>query len=354
VIARSEGNQFEGNQSMTLHLRLTALVLSAVLAMITAASAEDAAQFYHNKTINMVVGFNPGGGADAYARLVARHLGRHIAGNPNVVVRNMQGAGSVIAANYVFNISPKDGTEIGLFAGNIVIDPLIGGTQHKYEAHAFNWIGAPASESLVCLSSPKTSFKTLDDVLQREIITGTSGTATLDMPVAMNNALGAKFKMVKGYGGSAAMRLAMERGEIEAFCGVGLTFLRTTGLIAPERANILVQVALTKNPALPKVPFILDYAKTDEIRQIFTLLFGWLDFERPIAAPPGVPAERVRALREGFDKAMNDPALLADAQKSQVSVAPMSGAAIAKFVDEVSRTPAAVTARAAQILGRVK
>jgi tripartite-type tricarboxylate transporter receptor subunit TctC len=328
--------------------------LTAVLLSSGAASGEEAADFYRGKTINMVVGFNPGGGADAYARLVARHLGQHIAGNPNVVVRNMQGAGSVIAANYVFNISPKDGTEIGLFAGNIVIDPLIGGTQHKYEARAFNWIGAPSSETLVCLSSPKTTFKTLDDVLQREMITGTSGTATLDIPVAMNNALGAKFKLVKGYGGSAAMRLAFERGEVEGFCGVGLTFLRTTGLISPDRANILVQVGLTKNPALPKVPFVLDYAKTDEARQIFTLLFGWLDFERPIAAPPGVPAERVQALRDGFDKAMKDPALLADAEKSQVSVAPMSGAAIAKFVDDVSRTPAAVTSRAAQILGRVK
>jgi tripartite-type tricarboxylate transporter receptor subunit TctC len=340
---------------MSPRLGLVAIpALLAVLLSAGAACGEDAADFYRGKTINMVVGFNPGGGADAYARLVARHLGHNIAGNPNVVVRNMQGAGSVIAANYVYNISPKDGTELGLFAGNIVIDPLIGGTQHKYEARAFNWIGAPASETLVCLSSPKTTFKTLDDVLKREIITGTSGTATLDIPVALNNALGAKFKLVKGYGGSAALRLAMERGETEAFCGVGLTFLRTTGLIAPERANILVQVGLTKNPAMPKVPFVLDYARTDADRQLFTLLFGWLDFERPIAAPPGVPAERVRALRDGFDKAMKDPALLADAEKSQVSVAPMSGAAIAEFVDDVSRTPAAVTSRAAQILGRTK
>ena len=342
---------------MPSHARGANTVLStlvAVLMLCGAASAQDAAEFYRGKTVNLVVGFNPGGGADTYARLVARHLGRHIAGNPTVVVRNMQGAGSVIAANYVFNVSPKDGLELGLFAGNIVIDPLIGGTQQKYEARAFNWIGAPSSDSNVCLSSPKTTFKTIDDVLKREMITGTSGTSTLDFPLTMNNVIGTKFKLVKGYAGSAALRLAMERGEIEGFCGVGYNSMRTAGLLAPDKANILVQVGLSKNPQMPTVPFIFDYAKTAPDRQIFTLVFGWLDLERPIAAPPGTPAGRVQALRDGFDRAMKDPALLADAEKVNVGIEPMSGAAIAKFVEDASQTPPAVTARAAEILGRVK
>jgi tripartite-type tricarboxylate transporter receptor subunit TctC len=328
--------------------------VAAVLLSAHAAPAQDAAEFYRGKSISLVIGFNPGGGADTYARLVARHLGRHITGNPTVVVRNMQGAGSVVAANYVFNVSPKDGSELGLFAGNIVIDPLIGGTQHKYEAGAFNWIGAPSSDSNVCLSSPTTTFKRIDDVLQREMITGTSGTSTLDFPLTMNNVIGTKFKLVKGYAGSAALRLAMERGEIEGFCGVGYNSMRTAGLLTPDKANILVQVGLSKNPHMPKVPFIFDYAKTDQDRQIFTLVFGWLDLERPIAAPPGTPANRVQALRDGFDRAMKDAALLADAEKVNVGIEPMSGAAIAKFVEDASRTPPAVTARAAQILGRVK
>jgi hypothetical protein len=319
-----------------------------------AAHPQDAAEFFRGKTINLIAGFNPGGGADTYARLVARHLGRHIAGNPVVVVRNMQGAGSVVAANYVFNISPKDGSELGLFAGNIVIDPLIGGTQQKYEARAFNWVGAPSSDSNVCLSSPKSGFRTIDDVIAREMITGTAGTSTLDFPLTMNSVIGSKFKLVKGYAGSAALRLAMERGEIEGFCGVGYNSMRTAGLLDPARANILVQVGLSRNPAMPMVPFIFDYAKSDADRQIFALVFGWLDLERPIAAPPGTPAERVQALRDGFDKAMLDPALLADAEKVGVGIEPMGGAAIARFVDDVSRTPASVTARAAQILGRSK
>jgi tripartite-type tricarboxylate transporter receptor subunit TctC len=330
------------------------LVVATVLATLTAAApagAQGAADFYRGKTINLVAGFNPGGGADTYARIVARHLGKHVAGSPSVIVRNMQGAGSVVAANHIYNVSLKDGSELGLFAGNITIDPLIGGTAHKYDARRFNWIGAPSSDSNVCLSSTASSFKTIDDVLAREMITGTSGTSTYDFPVVLNNVLGTKFKLVKGYAGSAALRLAMERGEIEGFCGVGYNSMRTAGL-ADGRANILVQIGLAKNPSMPNVPFVMDYARREEDRQIFRLVFGWLDLERPIAAPPGTPEDRVAALREGFDRAMQDPGLLADAERAQVGIEPMSGKAIANFVEEAYRTPPEIAAKAAQMLGR--
>jgi|RhiMethySRZTD1v2_1073278.scaffolds.fasta_scaffold64032_2 tripartite-type tricarboxylate transporter receptor subunit TctC len=332
-------------------MKVGAILVVLAVAFSPVAQAQDAAEFYRGRTVSLVVGFNPGGGADTYARLVARHLGKHVAGNPTVVVRNMQGAGSVVAANHIYNVSPKDGTELGLFAGNITIDPLMGGTQHKYDARKFGWVGAPSSDSNVCLSSLSSSFKSIDDVIRREMITGTSGTSTYDFPVVMNNVIGTKFKLVKGYGGSAALRLAMERGEIEGFCGVGYNSMRTAGL-ADGKANILLQVGLAKNPHMPNVPFIFDYAKSDEDRQIFRLVFGWLDLERPIGAPSGVPEERLRALREGFDRAMKDPALLADAEKAQVGIEPMSGAAIAAFVDEAYRAPAEIGKRAAQMLGR--
>ena len=332
-------------------MKVGAILVVLAVAFSPVAQAQDAAEFYRGRTVSLVVGFNPGGGADTYARLVARHLGKHVAGNPTVVVRNMQGAGSVVAANHIYNVSPKDGTELGLFAGNITIDPLMGGTQHKYDARKFGWVGAPSSDSNVCLSSLSSSFKSIDDVIRREMITGTSGTSTYDFPVVMNNVIGTKFKLVKGYGGSAALRLAMERDEIEGFCGVGYNSMRTAGL-ADGKANILLQVGLAKNPHMPNVPFIFDYAKSDEDRQIFRLVFGWLDLERPIGAPSGVPEERLRALREGFDRAMKDPALLADAEKAQVGIEPMSGAAIAAFVDEAYRAPAEIGKRAAQMLGR--
>src|SRR5499433_1165044 len=275
-------------------MKLNGGAISAMVAILlpSVGQAQDVADFYRGRTVSLIAGFNPGGGADTYARLVARHLGKHVPGPPNVVVRNMQGAGSVIAANHIYNVSPKDGSELGLFAGNITIDPLIGGTQHKYDARAFNWIGAPASDSNVCLSRPQSPFKSIDDVLKREMITGTAATSTYDFPVVMNNVVGTKFKLVKGYAGSAALRLAMERGEIEGFCGVGYNSMRTAGL-TEGRTNILVQVGLART----------------------------------------------------------DPALLADAEKAQVGIEPMRGSAIAAFVDEAYRTPPDVAAKAAQMLG---
>jgi tripartite-type tricarboxylate transporter receptor subunit TctC len=335
-----------------LGVRLISLAgLAASLLPLAAARADDVADFYRGRTLSLVAGFNVGGGADAYARVIARHLGAHIPGNPSVVVKNMQGAGSVLAANHVFNVSPKDGSEIGLFAGNIVVDPVIGGVPAKYDARAFNWIGAPASETNVCVASPASPFKTIDDTFKTEMVTGTAGTSTYDFPVVLNNVLGTKLKLVKGYAGSAALRLAMERHEIDGFCGVGYSSMRTAGL-ADGRANILVQIALKKSPHMPDVPFVMDYAKQEQDRQILRLVFGWLDLERPLAAPPGTPADRVKALRDAFDDAMKDPALLADAEQASLAIEPMTGAAIASFVEEAYRTPPAVAARAAQLLGR--
>jgi tripartite-type tricarboxylate transporter receptor subunit TctC len=336
---------------MKLAVRLAPLAsLACMVLSAPTARADDVADFYRGRTITLIAGFNVGGGADAYARVIARHLGAHIAGGPAVVVKNMQGAGSMLAANHVFNVSPKDGSEIGLFAGNIVVDPVIGGVPFQYDARRFNWIGAPASESNICVASPASVFKSIDDTFKTEMVTGTAGTSTYDFPVVLNNVLGTRLKLVKGYAGSAALRLAMER-EIDGFCGVTLDSMRLGGL-ADGKANILLQIALKKNSALAGVPFVMDYAKREEDRQVLRLVFGWLDLERPLAAPPGTPAERVEALRAGFDAAMRDPELLADAAQASLSIDPMDGSAIARFVEEAYRTPPAVAARAARLLGR--
>jgi tripartite-type tricarboxylate transporter receptor subunit TctC len=329
--------------------QLAALV--AVLAAASAARAEELGDFYRGRTLTLIAGFNVGGGADAYARLIARHLGAYLPGNPNVVVKNMQGAGSMLAANHVFNVSPKDGSEIGLFAGNIVVDPVIGGVAAQYDARRFSWIGAPASETSICLASRQSKFRTIDDTFTSEMVTGTAGTATYDFPVVLNNVLGTRLKLVKGYAGSAALRLAMERHEVDGFCGVGLSSMRTAGLTG-DKVNILLQIALKPNPTLPGIPFVLDYAKREEDRQILRLVLGWTDLERPLAAPPGTPAERVRALRAGFDAALADNALLAEAEQASLAIAPMSGVAIVRYVEDVYQTPPALAAKAAQWLGR--
>jgi len=319
---------------------------------IHVAHADEVASFYGGRNLNLVAGFNVGGGADLYARLIARHLGRHLPGGPTVIVRNMPGAGSMAAANHVFNVSPRDGSEIGLFAGNIAVDPVIGGVATKYDARQFHWIGAPASETAVCLASKTTAFKTFDDVLARDMVTGAAGTGTYDFPIVLNSLLGTRFKLVKGYNGSSGLRLALERGEIEGFCGVGLTSVQSLDLT--DKVNILLQIALARNPRLPNVPLVMDYAGTEQDRQVMRLLFGWLAMERPIAAPPGTPESRVKALREAFDETMRDPLFVSDIDKASLAFAPMSGKHIASFVGEIYETSPAVARKAAQLLGRAR
>jgi tripartite-type tricarboxylate transporter receptor subunit TctC len=330
---------------------LTICVFALRVFSTIAARADDAAAFYNGKNLNLIAGFNVGGGADLYARLIARHLGNHIPGHPPVIVHNMPGAGSVAAANHIFNVSPRDGSEIGLFAGSIAVDPVIGGVPSQYDARKFNWLGAPASETAICLASKATSFKTLDDVRAREMVTGAAGTSTYDFPVVLNSVVGTKFKLVKGYNGSSALRLALERGEIEGFCGVGLTSVGSLGL-TEDKINILVQLALKKNPQLAGIPLVFDYAKSETDRQVMRLVFGWQIMERPIAAPPDVPDDRVAALRDGFEGTMRDPLFIADLAKAGLAYAPISGNDIANFVEEAYRTPPAVAQRAAELLGR--
>jgi tripartite-type tricarboxylate transporter receptor subunit TctC len=328
-----------------------ACILAIALRCLPAAHADDAAAFYTGRNLNLIEGFNTGGGADLYTRLVAAHWAHHIPGHPNVIVHNMPGAGSMTAANHLFNVSPRDGSEIALFAGNIAVDPVIGGVPSQYDSRKFNWLGAPAAETDVCVAAKNSSFKTFDDVLQREMVTGAAGTSTLDFPVVINSLLGAKFKLVKGYKGSAGLRLALERGEIEGFCGLGLDSLHSLGL-NDQRVTILVQTALKSDPRLPGVPIITDYAKSAEQRQVMQLIFGWLVMDRTFAAPPDVPADRVAALRAAFDATMADPAFRADVEKAALSLSPMRGQDIQNFVDEVYRTPEAVARKAAQLLGR--
>jgi tripartite-type tricarboxylate transporter receptor subunit TctC len=331
--------------------RLLAFIVCTLLTSGLAARAEDAAAFYSGRSLNLIEGFNVGGGADLYARLIARHLGDHIVGRPAVIVHNMPGAGSMAAANHVFNVSPRDGSEIGLFAGNIAVDPVIGGVPSHYDSRKFNWLGAPTAESDVCLASKASSVKTFDDVLKRELVTGAAGTSTYDFPLVLNSLLGTKFKLVKGYNGTSGLRLAFDRGEIEGFCGVGLDSIRSLGL-TDDKINILVQTSLKSDPRLANVPLIMDYAKSQDERQVMRLIFGWLVMDRPLAAPPETPEDRVTALRDGFDATMADPQFRADLAGASLSFSPMSGKDIASFIDTIYQTPPEIAKRAAQLLGR--
>jgi tripartite-type tricarboxylate transporter receptor subunit TctC len=328
-----------------LHLGMT---------VIANAQSREVEEFYKSKPINFIVGFNTGGSADAYARLIGRHISRHVPGSPTVAIRNMQGAGSLNAANYIYNISQRDGSEIGLFAGHLTIDPAISEGAFKYDAQKFGLIGSPSAAVNVCISRKGSTFTSLNDVIKNEMIIGTTGAAgnsTFDMPTILNNVVGSKFKLVKGYAGSAALNMAMERGEIEGFCGVGLDYLRGAGL-SEGNSNILIQVGLVKSAKLPLVPFIMDHPMSEDDRQIMRFVFGWLNFERVIVTPPGAPQARFEALREGFDATIRDPLFLEDAQRAQLDIEAMRGADISKFLVEAYQTPLAIRQKAAKYLGR--
>jgi tripartite-type tricarboxylate transporter receptor subunit TctC len=357
-VQRKHAGMLANSLRVSAVLRTFGIVGGVAMALVIASAvsvsrANEVADFYRGKTVTLTAGFNPGGGADTYARTIARHIGRHIPGTPSVVVKNMQGASSVIAANHIFNIAARDGTDIGLFAGNIVIDPLINDSRPKYDPCGFNWIGAPSSAPNICLSPAASSFKSIKDVLEREMVVGTTGTAgnsTFDFPTILNSVLGTKFRLVKGYAGSAALNLAMSRGEIEGFCGVSYDFLHVTGLTG--KVNILIQLGLSKSPSMPDVPFVMDYAANEESRQIFDLVFGWLDFERMIGAPPGIPADRLAALRAAFEHTMKDSEFLADAARTQITISPMSGEDILRFIEQAYRIPTPILEKAATYLGR--
>jgi tripartite-type tricarboxylate transporter receptor subunit TctC len=325
---------------------------NAVKAQTAAKTDPALAAFYKDHPVSMLIGFNTGGGYDTTGRLVARHMGRHIPGSPTLVVKNMPGAGSLNAANRIFNLSPKDGTEFGLFAGSIALDPLIGGTPAKFDARKFTWLGSPNTDVSVCISWHDTPFRTLDDVLAHEMITGTAGTSTLSFPTAMNAVLGTKFKLVKGYNGTKDLNLAMERGEIQGFCGTFLDSVKTSNpeWLRDKTVNIMVQMALKKSPELPDVPFVMDYAKSDADRKVLQLIFAWLAMPRAFAAPPGLPADRAAALRAAFDATVRDPAFVADATKLGIGVDPVNAAEIDAVLRDAYDTPKALVERTAKIL----
>jgi tripartite-type tricarboxylate transporter receptor subunit TctC len=333
---------------------LASLLTTGILGPVLAQAPDPLTSFYAGRQINLVIGFSPGGGYDAYARVLARHLGKHIPGGPKIIVKNMPGAGGTIAANYVFNVSPKDGSELGLFAGNVVIDPLLGGAPVKYDARKFGWLGSPYSDTSLCISWHTSPFRTILDTLQYEMVTGAFGNAGTDFPTALNNVVGTKMKLVKGYPGSNAVKLALERGEVQGGCGFGYDSLRATSpdWLKDKKVHLLVQIALRKDPRLPDVPFVMDLAKSEEDRQILQLMFAWLHVSRPIATPPDVPPERLVALRRAFDETMRDPEFRADAEKIEIDLNPLRGKEIDRFLDDLYRTPKPVIERAATLLER--
>lgn len=314
------------------------------------------ASFYRGKTVTINVGYTAGGGYDVYARLLARHIGRHIPGNPTVIVQNQPGAGSILAANTLFNTAPKDGTVMATFGRGLPAEELLGVEGVQYKSAQFSWIGSMNEEVSVCVSKADSPVKTFRDAFTTPLKIGGigPGSDTDFFPKFLNGLLGTKFDIAAGYPGGNDINVAMERGEVQGRCGWSWTSV-TTGrpqwLQEPRYINILVQMSLNKHPDLPDVPLVTEFAQNEEQRQLMRVVFSRQAMGRPFAAPPGIPPDRLAALRYAFDQAVRDPALLAEAARSgDAEINPVSGAEISTIVGEVLATPAGQVQRLKEIL----
>jgi tripartite-type tricarboxylate transporter receptor subunit TctC len=320
------------------HARHLAVAVALVVAAPNAAHAE-ATPFYQGKQITIVVGFTTGGTYDATARLFARHLGKHLPGNPGVIVRNMPGSGSLVATLHLYNAAPKDGTTLGVVGGGVVLEPLLGNAQAAYDARLFNWIGGRTKDNIVCATWNKVPVRTMADVARRETVVGATGpgSRTLTHPRAFNELLGTKFKIVSGYPGGNEITLAVERGEVEGYCGwtVGSIVNRASNWLHDGTLTLLAQ--FTRD--LPNVPVARDLVPTETGKRAIDFLSADVVLAWPLAAPPGLPAERIKELRTGFLAMMEDPDLLAEAAKLKLEIAPVRGREMQDLVEELYGSP---------------
>ncbi len=330
------------------------VTLCALLAA-SAARADAIADFYRGKTVDLVIGYTVGGAYDVYARLLAQHLGRHIPGGPQVVPRNMAGAGSIQAANWLYSVASKDGTVIATVSRGIGTDTLLQTPGARFEADKFTWMGSANNEVGVCVAWHTSGVASFKDLKEKELIVGANGMgdATGQFPKAFNEVLGTRFKIVVGYPGGNDITLAIERGEVQGRCDWSYGGSVKPGRpqwLAERKINIILQVALDKHPDLPDVPLAVDLAGSDEQRQVIRLLSARQVMGRPYLAPPGVPADRAAALQKAFMDAMISKELVADATRARLEVNPVSGQAIAKLVGELYQTPPNVVRKAAELL----
>ncbi|HEY7662260.1 MAG TPA: hypothetical protein VH934_03950 [Xanthobacteraceae bacterium] len=316
----------------------------AILVALTFAATPAATQgdSLAGKTVQMIIGFGAGGGYDLWGRTVARHIGRHLPGNPTVVPQNMPGAGSYVAASYMFNVAPKDGTVLGIIARDAALGPLSGATGARFDPTRLSWIGTPTKETNVCIAYHTAQVKTAQDLFEHELIVGDTGpgTGTRAYPKALDELLGMKFKLVGGFPASSDVFLAMERGEVEGICeSLDSIKIRRPSWIPTKTISILFQGGAAPSPELKDVPFVLDFAHSDIEKQAIEFLYAGQGIGRPFVAPPDLPAERLRMLRDAFNATMQDADFRAEAAKSKLDLEPDDGEHLATLIAKIYATP---------------
>jgi len=331
---------------MRLRLILRAAAAAAALFpafAATPATADPVADFYKGKTVRVIIGYGEGGGYDLYGRLAAQYLGRFIPGNPTVIAQNMAGAGSRIAAKYLYTAAPKDGTHIGIVSQAIANDAALEGGSKDFDVTRFAWIGRFNSNVDVGITLHDSPVKTLQDALTREVAIGglAPGTNSVIVPRLLNSLLGTKFKIIQGYKSSAEVSLAAERREVDAVAAIGWPTIKSTKpeWLGEKKANVLYQVALKRHVEIPGAPALGELGKTPEANAIFRFMGSSSDIGRSLFAPPDVPAERIAALRKAFMAMVDDPEFKADTERRRIELDPLDGERIGEIVKETMATP---------------
>jgi tripartite-type tricarboxylate transporter receptor subunit TctC len=327
-----------------------AIALVAALAWMhcCAAAAQPTDEIYKGKTINLIIGAGPGGGIDLYGRLVALHLGRHLPGRPKVVAQNMPAAGSIAAANYLFNLAPRDGTAIGIVSQGIILNEVLGLRGLQFEVGKFNWVGRISADVLVAFTWHTSKVRTLADAMRREATIGGTGpgTTATQSPQLLNQVIGTKFKMVIGYPDTGATMLAMERGELDG-TSTGWGGLKSSkGDWVREKINMIVQMGTRRHPDLPDVPSWVDVAGTPDDKKLLWMLGVNADIGKSILAPPAVAADRLAMLRSAFVAMLEDPEFLANVESTHMDFSPMTGEQLQNIVVDAVTVPAALRERA--------
>jgi tripartite-type tricarboxylate transporter receptor subunit TctC len=314
-----------------------------------ASAQEDVAAFYRGRQLRMVVGTGPGGGYDLFARAVARHIGNHIPGNPNIIVQNQAAAGGLVMVNQLYSLGPKDGTVIAAPVNGIPTAPLLEPAGARFDAAKLNWIGSTNRETYVAYAWHAAPVRSLVDLLQKDLIVGATaaGTTLVDFPLVTNKILGTRFKIVRGYDSTPQINVAIERGELEGIGGIGWQSVKTQlpQWIADRKITVIAQYGLQRDPELAGAPTMLELAKTDADRQALTMMFARTEYGRPYFVPPDVPAARIEALRRAFDATMKDPDFIADAAQLQLQLSPTTGEEVQALVAKLAGTPPDIVAR---------
>jgi tripartite-type tricarboxylate transporter receptor subunit TctC len=312
------------------------------------------ADFYAGKTIELHVASSAGGGYDAHARLLARHMTKHLPGKPAIVVKNVEGAGGLRLANALYNLAPKDGSVFGIIYRSTPFEPLMGNKAAQFDPTKFGWVGSASNEVSVCVSWHESGIGSFGDLLTKELIVGATGPGSdsYSFTKILNGVLDTRMKIVSGYPGGNELTLAMERGETTGRCGWSWSSIQATrpNWIREKKVNVLVQLALRKHPDLAEVPLVIDLAKTGEQRDLLKLIFARQVIAYPYLTPPGVPVERLSALRAAFMATMQDEAFLADADKAKLEILPVSGDEIQTLINEIYAAPAPLVQKAADLL----